>query len=248
MRNRILFFGIPVDSLTMTETVNIIKNSIKEKRITHHVALNAAKVVNLQKDIALKESIMYCDIINADGQSIVWASKFLGNPLPERVAGIDLMINLVEMASKEKHTIFLLGAEREILKNLVTIYEKKYGSNLIAGFKDGYFKYEEEEEIADMIANSRADMLFVAITSPRKEIFLNKYKDIIKIPFIMGVGGSFDVISGKTRRAPLWIQKIGFEWLYRVIQEPKRMWKRYLIGNSAFLYLVFKEKIKQLLN
>jgi len=246
MKNRISFLGVPIDALTMQETIAIVETGIKEKRNIHHVVVNAAKIVNSQKNPVLKESIAHCDIINADGQSIVWASKYLGKALPERVAGIDLMINLVEMAHQKEYRIFLLGAKDEILNKVVSFYREKYGNYLVAGYRNGYYSKEEEAEVAKEIADSKADMLFVAITSPKKEIFLNKYKDIIKVPFIMGVGGSFDVISGKTKRAPLWMQETGLEWFYRVLQEPGRMWKRYLFGNSEFLYLVFKEKMKQI--
>ncbi len=155
------------------------------------------------------------------------------------------MINLVEMAHKNGFKIFLLGATEEVLTKMVEKYTAQFDSTLIAGYRNGYFKKEEEEEVARQIGESGAQLLFVAITSPKKEIFLNKYKNIIRIPFIMGVGGSFDVIAGKTKRAPVWMQKAGLEWLYRVAQEPRRMWKRYLVGNSAFIYLVIKEKWNQ---
>jgi N-acetylglucosaminyldiphosphoundecaprenol N-acetyl-beta-D-mannosaminyltransferase len=242
---RIEICMMPVDSLTMDQTLTKIEKAIRNKQRIHHVVVNAAKIVNSQKDVLLKESIVNCDIINADGQSIVWASKLLGKKLPERVAGIDLMINLVDLAAKKGYKIFLLGAKDDVLQEVVKIYQNKYGANLIVGYRNGYYSKEEEAEIAIEIANSNADMLFVAITSPKKEIFLNKYKDIVRVPFIMGVGGSFDVIAGKTKRAPLWMQKTGLEWFYRVIQEPKRMWKRYLFGNTEFVYLIFKEKMKQ---
>ncbi|RZK26240.1 MAG: glycosyltransferase [Flavobacterium sp.] len=242
MHKRIDFLGLPIDVLTMGETVNIIERAIQQQIMLHHVVVNAAKVVNSINDRALRESIVNCDIINADGQSIVWASRLLGKPLPERVAGIDLMMNLVEMAADKGYKIFLLGAKDDVLRKVVSIYQTKYGDNVIAGFRNGYFKEHDEWEVANQIANSKANMLFVAITSPKKEVFLNKYKDIIKTPFIMGVGGSFDVIAGKVNRAPLWMQKSGLEWLFRVIQEPRRMWKRYLITNSAFIYMVLKEK------
>jgi N-acetylglucosaminyldiphosphoundecaprenol N-acetyl-beta-D-mannosaminyltransferase len=243
---RINILNIPVDNYTMAQTIELIHQNIVNNVITHHVVVNAAKLVNAQKDQELKESIIKSDIINADGQSVVWASAFLGKRLKERVAGIDLMINLVEMAHKKGYKIFLLGATEEVLGKIVEKYTAMYGPSLIAGYRNGYFKKDEELDVAKQIGESGAQLLFVAITSPKKEIFLNQYKNIIKIPFIMGVGGSFDVIAGKTKRAPVWMQKAGLEWFYRVIQEPKRMWKRYLVGNSAFIYLVFKEKFKQL--
>lgn len=241
--NRITICGIPVDALTMKETVQIIDEAIAARKPLHHVVINAAKVVNAQVDPNLKESIVNCDIINADGQGVVWAARFLNKPLPERVAGIDLMDELVKLASIKGYKIYFLGAKEDIVRKVVDAYSSKYGSAIIAGFRNGYFSKEEEPEIAAAIGASKADILFVAMSSPKKEIFLNTYKHIINIPFIMGVGGSFDVVAGFVKRAPGWMQKSGLEWFYRVIQEPKRMWKRYLFGNIAFTRLVLKEKL-----
>ncbi len=245
--NRVSICDIPVDAITMQQTIDLIDGAIRERRSIHHVVINAAKVANAQKDKLLKYSIVNCDIINADGQSIVWASRLLNRPLPERVAGIDLMEQLVKSSVEKKYKIFFLGAKEEIVRSLVNIYTRRYGKDIIAGYRNGYFKKEEEPIIAKQIHDSNASILFVAMSSPKKEIFLNTYKNIIQTPFIMGVGGSFDVITGLVKRAPLWMQECGMEWSYRVMQEPRRMWKRYLYGNSTFIYLVIKEKIKQVL-
>lgn len=241
--NRITICNIPVDVLTMEQTIDLIDNAIQQKRSIHHVVINAVKVVNAQKDTKLKESIVNCDIINADGQGIIWASRILNKPLPERVAGIDLMENLVALAAKKKYRIFFLGAKEEIIEKVISVYSEKYGNEIIAGYANGYFKSENEEKIALQIAESKADILFVAMSSPKKEIFLNTHKDLIQTPFIMGVGGSFDVIAGFVKRAPKWMQNNGLEWFYRTMQEPGRMWKRYLFGNSSFIILVIKEKL-----
>lgn len=244
--SRINLCNIPVDALTMQQTVSLIDKAIEERRPVHHVVINAAKVVNAQKDAALKESIVSCDIINADGQAVVWASRFLKVPLPERVAGIDLMENLVKLGAEKKYRIFFLGAKEEVVKKVVDVYTKMYSKDIIAGYRNGYFTKEEEAIVATQIADSGASILFVAMSSPKKEIFLNTYKNLIQTPFIMGVGGSFDVVSGLVKRAPVWMQKSGLEWFYRVIQEPGRMWKRYLYGNTEFIILVCKEKWKQI--
>lgn len=229
----------------MDETLSIVNDTIVNEESIQHVVVNAGKIVQMQKDEQLRESVNNSDIINADGQAVVWAANFLNKPLKERVAGIDLMENLVELAYKNNHKIFLFGAKEEVVKEVVTIYSKKYGIDIIAGYRNGYYQKEEEASIANDIASSGANMLFVAITSPKKENFLYEFKnELKKVNFIMGVGGSFDVIAGLTKRAPLWMQNNGLEWFYRFIQEPKRMWKRYLVGNSKFIYLVFKEKFK----
>lgn len=242
MKNRINIFNCPIDTLTMEETVSLIDTSIQNKIHLHHVVVNAAKMVHMQRDKELHDSVVNSDIINPDGQAVVWASKFLGQPLPERVAGIDLMQNLVKLAYEKNYKVFFFGAKEEVVKGVVDRYSQIYSADIIAGYRNGYFKREEEESIARQIADSKADILFVAISSPTKEIFLNTYKDIINTPFIMGVGGSFDVVAGKVTRAPLWMQNAGLEWFYRFLQEPRRMWKRYLYTNSMFLWLVLKER------
>ena len=242
--NRIHILNSPVDVLSMDETVSIIDQAIINKRPIRHVGVNAAKLVNMQKNKELFQSVTTCDLINADGQSVVWAARFLGKWLPSRVAGIELMQKLVELASFKKYKVFLLGAREEIVRKVADVYSNKYTPEIIAGYHNGYFKNNEEQQIAELITKSNADMLFVAISSPRKEIFLNNYKNIINVPFIMGVGGSFDVVAGVTKRAPLWMQKIGMEWFFRFLQEPGRMWKRYLVTNILFIYYIIKEKFK----
>ena len=243
MKNRINILNCPIDNITMDETVNKINTSIQTKSHLHHVVVNVAKLVYMNKDKELYESVVNSDIINADGQAVVWASKFLEQPLPERVAGIDLMQNLIKLAYEKNYKVFFFGAKEEVVREVVSQYTKMYSSEIIAGYRNGYFKREEEKSIAEAIANSGADILFVAINSPKKEIFLNTYKDIIDTSFIMGVGGSFDVISGKVTRAPLWMQQYGLEWFYRLIQEPRRMWRRYFYTNTMFIWLVLKEKL-----
>lgn len=242
MKNRINIFNYPIDTYTMDETVKKIDESIQNKTHLHHVVVNAAKLVHMQKDKELYKSVVSSDIINPDGQAVVWASRFLGQPLKERVAGIDLMQNLVKLASQKNYKVFFFGAKEEVVKRVVDKYSEIYSPDIIAGYRNGYFKKDEEKSIAQQIADSRADILFVAISSPTKEIFLNKYKHIIDIPFIMGVGGSFDVVAGKVSRAPLWMQNAGLEWFYRFLQEPRRMWKRYLVTNSLFMWYMLKEK------
>lgn len=230
----------------MQETLALVQEKIQKAEQLHHVVVNAGKVVAMQKDLELRNSVNQCHIINADGQAVVWASRFLGKPLKERVAGIDLMANLVEMAHKNHNKIFLFGAKEDVVKSVVEKYAEIYSPEIIAGYRNGYFSPSEEQDIAEQIANSGTQMLFVAISSPIKENFLYKYRDILKnVNLIMGVGGSFDVIAGKTKRAPAWMQNAGLEWFYRFAQEPRRMWKRYLVGNSKFIYLVLRERFSK---
>ena len=247
MDTRVVVLGTPIDNLSMNETLSSIAMAIEKRRHLHHTVVNAGKIVSMQRDPQLRESVVNADIINADGQGVVWASKLLGKPLKERVAGIDLMEELVRLASHNGYKVFFLGAKEEVVRTVVDHYADMYSREIIAGYRNGYFKKEDEPTIARQIADSGANILFVAISSPTKENFLYQNREILQsVNFIMGVGGSFDVVSGLVRRAPIWMQKAGLEWLYRVYQEPRRMFKRYMVGNARFLALVVKYMFKRM--
>ena len=242
---RIDFLGIPLDAITMEDTIERIDHAIQKGEKLNHVVINAGKVVAMQKNRELYESVVSCDLINADGQSIVWAARFLGHSIPERVAGVDLMHNLVKLAALKGYSCYFFGATEEVVSQVVQIYRKQYGDEVIAGYRNGYFSKEEEPTIARSISDSDADILFVAMPSPHKENFMFRYRDqLADLHFNMGVGGSFDVVAGQTKRAPRWMQRIGMEWFFRFLQEPRRMWKRYLIGNTKFIMLILKERFR----
>ena len=235
-----------IANLTMNETIARVKDVIKTNKSINLADINAGKIIQINGDPELKKSIAISDVIQADGQAVVWASKFLGKPLKERVAGIDLLDNLVTLSHQEKFKIFFLGAKEEVVKGVVDTYTNQYSNAIIAGYRNGYFSPQQEAQIATDIAQSGAQLLFVAISSPIQENFLYRNQNTLKkVNFKMGVGGSFDVIAGYTKRAPKWMQNSGLEWFYRFLQEPERMWKRYLVGNSKFIYLVLKEKFKK---
>jgi len=244
-KERINFFGINIDPLTMEETLFRISEFIEKKQITQHVVINVAKLVYAQKNKELKNIINSCKLINVDGAGIILGARFLGINIPERVTGIDLMQELVAYSSKKRYKVYFFGAQERIVKTVIEIYKQKYPELIIAGYRDGYYSSGEEENIAMDIKNSDADILFVAMGSPKKEIFINKYLHKMEVPFVMGVGGSFDVIAGKVQRAPELLQKYDMEWLYRLYQEPGRLWKRYLVTNSTFSIMLLKQFIKQ---
>lgn len=242
---RINILNTYIDALTMEETIEEIEDYIKEKRCVQHVVVNAGKINLIQEDKKLRDIINSCPLINADGQGVVWASKVLGQPLPERVTGIDLFQKLVEISAQKGYRVFFFGAKEDVVIKVINIYKEKYPTLKIAGYRNGYFKEEESLEIAEQIKDANADILFVAFTSPKKEYWISEYMDVMKVPFAMGVGGSFDVIAGKTKRAPKWMQKCGLEWFYRFLQEPRRMFKRYILGNARFVVLVVRSKYQR---
>ena len=238
---RIDLLGCPIDSLDLRQTIVKIEKYIEERTPHQHVVVNVAKLVKARKMPWLREIISTCDIINADGMPIVWASRLLGKPLPGRVAGTDLFYELIKISANKGYRLFFLGAREDVVKKTVAVFTEKYPGLKIAGFRNGYFPEDKEAEIARTIYLSKADILFVGFSSPKKEKFLKKWMPVMQVPFCMGVGGSFDIVAGITRRAPLWIQRCGMEWFYRFLQEPRRMWKRYSTTNPIFIWLVLKE-------
>jgi N-acetylglucosaminyldiphosphoundecaprenol N-acetyl-beta-D-mannosaminyltransferase len=239
---KIKIFGLWVAAMDLPQTTTWIQNEIEAGRPVMHADINTFKVVQMEGDAELYTSVAAADIISADGMGIVWAARLLGKKLPDRVTGIDLMLYLVEMAAKSGKSIYLIGAKPEVVAAVVEVFARKHGQGFVKGFRDGYFKMEDSAGIASEIVQSGADLVFVGMNSPRKEIFLYHNRHIMKdIPFCMGVGGSFDVISGNIPRAPIWIQKIGMEWFFRLLQEPGRLLKRYTIDNLRFLGILVKE-------
>lgn len=232
-----------VNAVSMDESIDYVERIIKERIPTQHVVINALKINLMEADPKLAEIVNACPLINADGASVVWAAKRLGIPLKERVTGCDMFQNLVRVAAEKGYKIFLFGAKEEVVTKVKSIYEKQYPGIQIVGYRNGYFTEKDEPEIVKQMHDSGADMMFVAFSSPKKEYWVNKYLNEIGIPFVMGVGGSFDIVAGVTERAPKWFQEHDLEWFYRFIQEPKRMWKRYIIGNTKFVALTYKYKL-----
>jgi N-acetylglucosaminyldiphosphoundecaprenol N-acetyl-beta-D-mannosaminyltransferase len=240
-RKSVDILGIAVSSFTIEELLGVVDASIVSRQHLLLGVVNAAKIVNSRKDAGLMHSLEQTDLILADGVSVVWLSRLLGTPLPQRLAGIDIMYRILERASERHYRVYFLGAKPDVVQRVVEIVVGQYQGAIIAGYRDGYFGDIEAEVVAQDIRNSRADILLVAMPSPRKENFLAKWYDFMQVSVCHGVGGSFDVVAGVTKRAPQWMQNCGLEWFYRLIQEPRRMWKRYLVTNSVFLFLSIAE-------
>lgn len=242
---RLWLLGVPVDDLTMTETLDAIDDLIAQGSVHQHVVVNVSKVVQASRDPDLAEVIGACAIVNADGQPILWAARLLGTRLRERVAGVDLMVRLIERAEERGHRLYFLGARRDVVEAVVARVEAEHPRVTLAGHRDGYWSPDEEGAIVAAIAATGPDIVFVAIGSPMKERFLARWKDVIGAPFVMGVGGSFDVYAGRVQRAPRWMRRIGLEWLFRIGQEPRRMWRRYLGDAPRFALLVARARLRR---
>jgi exopolysaccharide biosynthesis WecB/TagA/CpsF family protein len=241
---RVCILGVSINKMTMTEVLSAADEHITSRQRLLLGVVNVAKLVKSRKDSRLRQSIEQADLVLADGAPIVWLSRALGMALPERVAGIDIMVELLKAADKKHWRVYFLGARPEVLSLLVENVKKDFPGVQIAGYRDGYFTEAQEEDVATTIKSSNADILFVGISPPKKEIFLGRWSQYTNVPVCHGVGGSFDVLAGVIKRAPLWMQKRGLEWFYRVVQEPRRMWKRYLTTNIVFVGLSLKAIIK----
>ena len=238
-------FGLRLDPLTMGQAVARCTEAIEHREQLSIGVVNAAKIVSMRRDPQLREAVARCGMVLADGQAVVWASGVLRAPLPERVAGVDLFMELLAESARRGYRVYFLGARPDVLARMLEEAGRRFPGLIVAGARDGYYQPGDEAEIAEEIRTSRADILFLGMSSPRKELFMGEWGPATKAHVLHGVGGSFDILAGQTRRAPLWLQTHGLEWLYRAWQEPIRLGRRYLKTNLAFLALVARERIRR---
>ena len=218
---------------------------MRDRKRLHHVALNVAKFVNMRSDPVLSSDLAESDLVGIDGMGIVFAARRFGIPVQERVAGIDLFQEILTVCATDGFRPYLLGATPDVLHRAADVIVSQFPAIQLAGLQDGYFSKDWEAQVVKQILDSKADCLFVAMPTPRKERFLAAYRDQLGVPFIMGIGGSLDVIAGYVRRAPPIMRSMGLEWLYRVYQEPRRMWWRYLKTNTLFAGILVREVLSQ---
>lgn len=244
MSERQSLFGVGLDPLTMDETVQRCLDAVRDGRQLEIGVVNAAKLVNMRRDPRLAQAVAGCDLVLADGQAVVWAGRVLRAPLPERVAGIDLFLRLLAEAESAGMSVYFLGARQDVLERMLRRVADRFPRLKVAGSRNGYFDDSQQEAVADTIARSGAQMLFLGMTSPKKEIFTAAYGARTGARVVHGVGGSFDILAGVTKRAPASWQRWGLEWLYRAAQEPRRLGRRYLTTNAAFVLMTAREFIR----
>lgn len=241
LRQKSCVLDLEIDKLTMNDVLDKVHEAIISRSPLSIGVVNAAKLVNMKGDEELHRDVASSELVLADGMSVVWASKLLGDPLPERVSGIDLMHAMMQRGDEHGYRFYLFGAREDISAEVERKMAESYPNAVVAGRRNGYFKAEDEEEIVRDIASSNSDILLVAITSPIKERFMARWRKDLNIAVIHGVGGSFDVMAGKVERAPKWMQDSGLEWFYRLKQEPSRLIGRYARTNSLFLAYLLRD-------
>jgi N-acetylglucosaminyldiphosphoundecaprenol N-acetyl-beta-D-mannosaminyltransferase len=235
---RTSFLGVPLDLLPLRVVCEVDVRAVETRQGILHCSLNALKVVEARKDSVIRELLDQFNLITPDGMSVVWGLRLLGQGKAEQVAGVDIMAKLLAEGAARRWRFFLLGARPEIAARLPRCVEAAYPGVTVAGVQHGYYSNLEEPKVVDRIRESGTDVLFVGMPSPRKERFLLDYREKLRVPFAMGVGGGLDILAGETRRAPIWMRRTGLEWFYRVIQEPRRLAGRYLVTNLRFAGLL----------
>jgi N-acetylglucosaminyldiphosphoundecaprenol N-acetyl-beta-D-mannosaminyltransferase len=242
---RVELLNVPLDVLTLEETIDLAVAAVRTRTRTQHVAMNVAKFVKMRFDDVLKTDVVESDVVGIDGMGIVLALRLAGFQGVRRVAGVDLMMALLEVCARQGFRPYFLGATPEVVRKAAAEARRRFPGLELAGMRDGFFSPQQETDVIEEIRASGADCLFVGMPTPRKERLLHLHRDRLSVPFTMGVGGSFDVLAGKVSRAPAWMQRTGLEWLFRVYQEPSRMWWRYLSTNTAFAGLLLQILVKR---
>ncbi|KST83076.1 N-acetylmannosaminyltransferase [Lactococcus lactis subsp. lactis] len=248
MMTRMKFMNTEVDSLNMPEVLDRIDKLIQIKKNSYVVTPNVDHIVQLEKDSELQKVYKNADLILADGKPLIWISNYYKTPIKEKVSGSDLFPLLCEMAGKKGYKMFFLGAAEGVAARAATNLKKRYSNLEVAGVYSPPFGFEENEEevekILQMIIKSNVDILIVGLGAPKQEKFIFKYHDRLNVPISLGLGASLDFEAGNIKRAPKWMQKSGLEWLFRITQDPRRMFKRYIIDDIKIIRLVRKYKIK----
>jgi len=243
MNERVKILGVKVDAVTMAQAVERVINLIDAGKPSMVATANAEMLLNATHDAELKKILNAASLVVPDGAGTVWAARHLGHSMPERVAGFDLVQELMKIAPAHDFKFFLFGAAPGIADKAKLKAETLYPGIKIVGTRNGYFKPADELEIISQIKNSRADILLAALGVPKQEKWLFKYKDELKVPVSIGVGGTFDVMAGVVKRAPLWMQKARLEWLFRAMLQPSRAGR--LIALPKFVWKVHKQKTER---
>lgn len=238
--NIVTIFGIPFSKWGMQETVQYLTGAISARKPHQVITANPIMVMAALENPSYKQMMQQADLIVPDGSGVVWASRVGGDPVAERVAGFDLLHELMKEGERHRWRVYLLGASPEVVKEAANRLKMQYPGTEIVGYRDGYFGPEQDDEVIEGIRRTSPDLLFVARGADTQEPWIAKHKQRLAVPVMMGVGGSFDVISGRTKRAPKVFQKLRLEWLYRLIKEPTRF--RRMLALPKFAVRVLRER------
>ena len=245
-RNRITLLGVEIDNVTFRETLLRIACLVENRKPSFIVTPNVDHLISLQSDLEFREIYKKAELAVPDGVPLLWAARFLGTPLRERIAGSDLFPAVCQLAAKRGYRLFFLGGRPTVAEKAKSAMEKRWPKIRITGTYSPPFGFEKDsaeiERIRSLIRGARPDILFVGLGAPKQERFILAHKDALDIPFSMGIGISFEFVAGTAKRAPHWMRKAGLEWFARLLAEPARLSKRYLVRDMRFFKLVYLQK------
>lgn len=241
--NSIELLGVRIHDVDMAASLEAIEGFIGSRTPHIVVTADASCVVLARKDAELREIVNSADLVTPDSIGILLAARLNGKPLTERVSGVDMLVLLCERASRAGHRVFLLGAAPGVADAAADKLRERFPGLDIVGVQHGYFKPEETDSVVSMIGSAEPDLLFVAFGIPLQEKWIRRHMEVLNVPVCMGVGGSFDVISGKVKRAPKWMQRYGLEWVYRLASNPRKIGK--VMTLPIFVALVLGSQIVQ---
>lgn len=250
MHARVTVDGIPLHALDLSGVLEAIDYCVQSGRPHQIVTINLDFLAIARRNHRFRDVLRQADIALADGQPIIWVSQLYGQPLPERIAGVDLVQAVCRLAAERGYRPFLLGAAPGVADRAAAALERRYPGLTIAGVYSPPFDAPAEQEnqhMLELVRAARPDFLFVALGAPRQDIWIHEHLDQLGVPVCFGVGGSFDLIAGDLPRAPRWVQRLGFEWLFRMALQPNRLWRRYLLQDIPVLIsLIARPRPKRL--
>ncbi len=242
IKKPVKILGVPVHPLTMNESVTVLEEKLQKKEQAFVVTANAEIIMMCQQDKEYNNIVSeQADLVLPDGAGAVWAGRYLGNEVPERVAGFDLYNQLLKLSADKGYKAYFFGGAPGVAEAAKNKAEELYPGVQIVGCRNGYFNEMEEEAIIKEINDAAPDMLFVALGAPKQEKWLVKYRNQLKPRVLMGIGGSFDVLAGKMERAPKWMQEASLEWAFRLYKQPSRF-MRMLALPKFVLKVIFCKK------
>lgn len=241
-------FGVRVHAVSMDEAVRYILHFARERSLHQVVTADSSMVVMAQSDHHLQDIINRADLVTPDSIGILWACRRYGIAMPERVSGADLVTRLVQASAQNGIKLYFLGAQPGVAEEAAQRLRTRYPGANIVGCHHGYFSPDEEPQVIQSIREAQPDVLCVAMGIPKQEKWIDLHRNTLEVPVSIGVGGTFDVLSGRMRRAPLWMQRIGMEWLWRVGQNPRKISKVILLPQFAWMVLTHQKAIEVLRN
>jgi len=247
---RVNILGTPVSSLTMDELFSDWETVIQKGEKAQVCITPVNSILAARATARVQTIYQHADYVLCDGVPVKWASHFLGNPIKERITGLDVLPRIFPFALKNDFSIFLLGASPGVAETLKAVMEAKHpGVQIVGTFVPPFravFSTAENEEMIEAINAVKPDILLVSLTAPKQDIWIAENLEKLETHLAIGIGGAFEVAAGMIQRAPLWMQKSGLEWFYRFLQEPKRMFKRYFVEAPVFIPLIIKQRFRQL--